>query len=127
MPITLNQRILDLIYAGHSVAEVAALTGAHYSAITAAVADLSQTPSTFPSTLTGAAGTAGAGGATGPAGPAGPPAWTAAAAWTALTVGVVGPPATLVTRSGHTYVCVAPALAGVDPATDAGAHWAQLV
>jgi hypothetical protein len=72
-------------------------------------------------------GSAGPAGPTGAGGATGPVPWTAPAAWTNLTVGVVGPPATVVTRSGHTYACVAAAAAGVDPATDAGAHWLEIV
>lgn len=53
----------------------------------------------------GPQGPAGAPGPQGPAGTAGPVAWTLVAAWAAGTAYVVGPPASVVTNGGETYVC----------------------
>ena len=44
-------------------------------------------------------------GATGATGATGPAAWTTIAAWTATTAYTVGPPASVVTFGGETYVC----------------------
>jgi hypothetical protein len=52
-------------------------------------------------------------------------AWSQPAAWNSGTSYVVGPPASVVTRGGGTYVCVV-ANTNVDPLTDGGAHWVQV-
>jgi hypothetical protein len=127
---TLDQRILDLAYAGHTVDDITTALDLSEIDVKEAFQDLEASPGAVfvgPTGATGATGATGSTGATGATGSAGPAAWTAVTAWTSGTVGVVGPPATVVTRSGHTYVCIAAAIAGTDPATDAGAHWLQLV
>jgi hypothetical protein len=52
----------------------------------------------------------------------GPAAWTALTAWSSSTTYTAGPPASVVTRNGGTYVAVATSL-NVDPATDNGSNW----
>jgi hypothetical protein len=52
-------------------------------------------------------------------------AWSQPAPWSSSTSYVVGPPASVVTRGGGTYVCIV-ANTNVDPLTDAGAHWVQV-
>lgn len=53
----------------------------------------------------GSPGATGSTGPTGPLGATGPAAWSAVAAWAASTAYVVGPPASVVTYLGETYVC----------------------
>jgi hypothetical protein len=52
-------------------------------------------------------------------------AWSQPAPWNSSTGYVVGPPASVVTRDGGTYVCVQ-GNTNVDPATDNGTHWVQV-
>jgi len=54
---------------------------------------------------TGPQGPIGLPGTTGAQGPVGPTAWTAVAAWAATIAYVVGPPASVVSYNGGTYVC----------------------
>ncbi len=54
---------------------------------------------------TGATGATGPTGATGATGATGPAAWSAVAAWAGSTAYVVGPPSSVVTYLGETYVC----------------------
>jgi Protein of unknown function (DUF2793)/Collagen triple helix repeat (20 copies) len=53
----------------------------------------------------GSTGPQGTTGTTGSAGASGPTAWTAVTAWAAATAYAVGPPASVVTSGGETYVC----------------------
>lgn len=57
-------------------------------------------------------------------GGSGPAAWSPVAAWSSSTAYVSGPPASVVTYGGETYVAVA-ASSNVTPGTD-GAKWAKL-
>ncbi|RAI34623.1 hypothetical protein CH341_31310, partial [Rhodoplanes roseus] len=51
-------------------------------------------------------------GAQGSTGAAGPAAWTAVSVWTTATAYGVGPPASVVTQGGATYVCLVAHTAG---------------
>lgn len=98
--------------------------GSHWSLVT----DAGPTGQRGLTGATGARGATGDAGARGAAGPTGPVPWAPVVAWTDALLGVVGPPATLCTYLGHTYVCTADVVdATVDPVSDAGAHWTQLV
>jgi hypothetical protein len=65
-------------------------------------------------------------GPVGPVGPSGPPPWTTPpVAWTTGTAYTVGPPASLVTNNGASYVPTVGHISGVDFATDLAAGlWA---
>lgn len=87
-----------------------------------------------PTGQTGPTGPAGPAGAQGPAGPqgpvgatgtAGPAAWKATSPWSNAPAYTIGPPASVVTRAGGTYVAVAPST-GVDPVSDNGTYWMQV-
>lgn len=52
-------------------------------------------------------------------------AWSQPAPWNSSTSYVTGPPASVVTRNGGTYVCVHNNT-NVDPATDGGTNWVQV-
>lgn len=74
----------------------------------------------------GPIGAQGPTGATGATGPAGPGAWTAVAAWTAFTQYTAGPPASVVTYNGETYVAKASSGTWVSPSTFDGTKWVKI-
>lgn len=85
-------------------------------------------------TATGGSGTntdwniyqAGARGATGATGATGPEAWTEVAAWLTATAYVVGPPASVVTEAGETYVCLESHTSGTFATDLAAVKWIKV-
>ncbi|MHB1834885.1 MAG: hypothetical protein ACYCXW_07955 [Solirubrobacteraceae bacterium] len=77
----------------------------------------------------GPQGLAGDTGATGPAGPqgdTGPAAWTTVTAYSGTATYTSGPPASVVTENGSTYVCVSTApCSGHDPGATTG-YWTEV-
>lgn len=77
----------------------------------------------------GAAGAAGATGSTGSAGATGatgPAAWTAVTAWLTATAYVAGPPASVVTQGGETYVCLTSHTSGTFATDLAAVKWVKV-
>jgi hypothetical protein len=104
--------------------DVATLNGSSYVCI---LANTNQTPpnATYWTVLaakgdTGATGTAGTNGATGPA------AWKPPVAWATGVAMVSGPPATVVTQAGETYVCLIPHTSGTFATDLAAGRWLKV-
>ncbi len=110
--------------------DVVTLAGSSYVCI---LANTNQTPpnATYWNVLAekgdaGAAGTNGTNGATGATGDTGPAAWAVPAAWVTGHAYVAGPPASVVTQGGETYVCLVSHTAGTFATDLAAAKWIKV-
>lgn len=81
---------------------------------------------TGPTGATGATGPTGPTGSTGATGSTGPAAWSAPAAWLTATAYTVGPPASVVTQGGETYVCIVSHTSGVFATDLAALNWIKV-
>lgn len=75
---------------------------------------------------TGATGATGSTGSTGSTGATGPAAWSAPAAWLTATAYVAGPPASVVTQGGETYVCLIAHTSGTFATDLAASKWLKV-